>query len=88
MNRYCNCSSLFAYRDKHSTETAFIKVQNEILSALYAGSSTLMLMLNLSAVLNTIDHDILLLLLYNVSDIIGVALDWFRSYLIGIGYSV
>ena len=38
-----------AYRDKHSTETALIKVQNDILSALDAGSSASLLMLDLSA---------------------------------------
>ena len=58
------------YRDKHSTETALIKVQNDILSALDAGSSAILLMLDLSATFDTIDHDI-----------IGDALDWFRSYL-------
>ena len=47
-----------AYRDKHSTETALIKVQNDILSALDAGSSAILLMLDLSAAFDTIDHDI------------------------------
>ena len=32
-----------AYRDKHSTETVLIKVQNDILSALDAGSSAILL---------------------------------------------
>ena len=49
-----------AYRDKHSTETALIKVQNDILSALDAGSSAILLMLDLSAAFDTIDHHILL----------------------------
>ena len=49
-----------AYRDNHSTETALIKVQNDILSALHAGSSAILLMLDLSAAFDTIDHDILL----------------------------
>ena len=46
-----------AYRDKHSTETALIKVQNDILSALDAGSSAILLMLDVSAAFDTIDHD-------------------------------
>ena len=70
-----------AYRDKHSTETALIKVQNDILSALDAGSSAILLMLDLSAAFDTIDHDILLSRLCNVYGITGNALDWFRSYL-------
>ena len=55
-----------AYRDKHSTETALIKVPNDILSALDAGSSTTLLMLDLAAAFDTIDHDILLSRLCNV----------------------
>ena len=72
-----------AYRDTHSTETALIKVQNDILSALDAGSSAILLMLDLSAAFDTIDHDILLSRLCNVYGITGNALDWFRSYLTG-----
>ena len=72
-----------AYRDKHSTETALIKVQNDILSALDAGSSAILLMLDLSAAFDTIDHDISLSRLCNVYGITGNALDWSRSYLTG-----
>ena len=63
-----------AYRDKHSTETALIKVQNDILLALDAGSSAILLMLDLSAAFDTIDHDILLSRLCNVYGITGDAL--------------
>ena len=72
-----------AYRDTDSTETALIKVQNDIISALYAGSSAMLLMLDLSAAFDTIDHHILLSRLCNVYGITGNALNWFRSYLIG-----
>ena len=72
-----------AYRDKHSTETALIKVQNDILSALDADSSAILLMLNLPAAFDTIDHDILLSRLCNVYGITDNALDWFRSYITG-----
>ena len=72
-----------AYRDKHSTETALIKVQNDILSALDAGSSAILLMLDLTAAFDTIDHDIHLSRLCNVYGITGNALEWFRSYLTG-----
>ena len=60
-----------------------IKVQNDILSALDAGSSAILLMLDLSAAFDTIDHDILLSRLCNVYGITGNTLDWFRSYLTG-----
>ena len=71
------------YSDKHYTETALIKVQNDILSELDAGSSAILLMLDLSAAFDTIDHDILLSRLCNVYGITGDAFDWFRSYLTG-----
>ena len=72
-----------AYRDKHSTENALIKVQNDILSTLDAGSSAMLLMWDLSAAFDTIDHNILLFRLCNVYGITGDAPDWFRSYLTG-----
>ena len=59
------------YRDKHYRETALIKVQNDILSALDAGSSAILLMLDLSAAFNTIDHDILLSRWCNVYGLTG-----------------
>ena len=46
-------------RDKHSTETDLVKVQNDLLPALDAGSSAILLMLDLSGAFYTIDHDIL-----------------------------
>ena len=72
-----------SYRDKHSTETVLIKVQLDILAALDAVSSAILLMLELSAAFETIDHNILLSRLCNVYGITVDALDWFRSYLTG-----
>ena len=72
-----------AYRDKRSTETVLIKVQNGIISALDAGSSAILLMVDISAAFDTIDHDILLSRLSSVYNITDNALDWFRSYLTG-----
>ena len=81
LNDHLINNSLF--RDEHSTETALIKVQNDILSALDTGSSAILLMLDLSAAFDTIDNDILLSRVCNVYGITGNALDWFRSYLTG-----
>ena len=75
-----------AYRDKHSTETALIKVQNDILSALDAGSSAILMMLDLSSALDTIDHDILLSRLCNVYGITGDALG--SGLISPVGYNV
>ena len=59
LNEHLINNSLFdplqsAYRDNHSTETALIKVQNDILSAVDTGSSAILLMLDLSAAFDTI----------------------------------
>ena len=72
-----------AYRDKHYPDTVLIKVQNDVPSAFDAGSSTIFLMLDLSATFETVDHNILLSQLCNVYGRTDNTLDWFRSYLIG-----
>ena len=58
LNEHLISNSLFdplqsAYRDKPSTETVLNKVQNDILSALDAGSSDILLMLDLSGSVNS-----------------------------------
>jgi predicted nucleotide-binding protein (sugar kinase/HSP70/actin superfamily) len=48
-----------AYRKFHSTETA-LKVQNDVLKFLDHGNVTVLVMLDLSAAFDTIDHKTLL----------------------------
>ena len=45
-----------AYHSLHSTETALLKVQNDVLSALNKSSAVVLLMLDLSAAFDIIDH--------------------------------
>ena len=70
-----------AYKSFHSTETALVKVQNDILSALDNNESVLLVLLDLSAAFDTVDHTILLNRLEKRLGITGQCLDWFRSYL-------
>ena len=70
-----------AYKSRHSTETALLKVVNDILCAIDDGNVTLLTLLDLSAAFDTIDHTILLERLKISFGIDGVVLDWIRSYL-------
>ena len=54
-----------AYKKCHSTETALLRVQDDLLMDLDSDCSALLLMLDLSAAFNTIDHSIMLYTLAN-----------------------
>ena len=80
-----NWSNVFqsAYKKLHSTETALLKVHNDITLNMDNGKVTALTLLDLSAAFDTINHSILmdrLSVWYGVS---GIALSWFRSYLSG-----
>ena len=70
-----------AYRPLHSTETALLRVQNDILRSLDSSNGVILCLLDLSAAFDTIDHKILLSRLQNSLGIEGSALLWFQSYL-------
>jgi len=70
-------------RRYHSTETAATKVYNDLLAA--DGGGVLLVtdvcLLHLTAAFDTVDHDLLMLLLERLFGLRGVVLQWFRSYL-------
>ncbi len=72
----------------HSTETALIKIINEIRFNSDFGKISVLVLLDLSAAFDTVDHNILLERLENWVGLSGMALKWFRSYLEGRGYYV
>ncbi len=69
------------FRPRHSTETALVKITNDLFLASDKGCISLLVSLNLSAAFDTIDHNILIDRLQNYTGIQGQALRWFRSYL-------
>jgi len=77
------CERQSAYRKSHSTETALLKVSSDILTSLDEGQSCLLILLDLSAAFDTLDHDIMIKRLSSAFGITGSALNWFISYLSG-----
>ena len=71
-----------AYRKCHSTETALLKVQNDILMNLDSQRVTLLVLLDLSVAFDTVDHGVLLNRLNTSFGVRGSALQWFTSYLL------
>jgi hypothetical protein len=72
-----------AYRAHHSTETALLSVVDDHLRAIDGGCGNALLLLDLSAAFDTIDHATLVDRLSVSFGIRGMALNWFRSYLSG-----
>ena len=72
-----------AYRQLHSTETALLRIQNDLLRAVDTHGGAILVLLDLSAAFDTIDHHRLLHTLESSFGIQGKALDWFHSYLTG-----
>ena len=83
-----------AYKPGHSTETALLSIKNEVHLSLARGEPTALVLLNLSAAFDTIDHNILLGYLKSWFGLGGTALRWIASYLsnrcqaIKIGYTL
>ncbi len=70
-----------AYRQFHSTETALLKAKDDIMMIMDNQQVALLLLLDLSAAFDTIDHNTLLNRMEKRCGITGTALKWFKSYL-------
>ena len=71
----------FAYPKCHSTETAMLRVENDLLQASDSGCVSILSLLDLSAAFNTTDHNILITRLRTTFGCSGTVLNWFISYL-------
>ena len=70
-----------AYKKNHSTEMALLKVKADILHAMDNQRVVCLILLNLSAAFDTVNHQLLLNRLKYMFGFGGVILDWIRSYL-------
>ena len=70
-----------SYREHHSTETALLKVKNDILLSIDRQEVTLLVLIDLSAAFDTIDHRILLETLEKDFGVIGDTQNRLASYL-------
>ena len=71
-----------AYGKYHSTETALIRVVNDIHRAIDDQCESILVLLDLSAAFDTIDHAILLERLRFLYGFFNLVLQWFTSYLV------
>ncbi len=90
---YLDSNSVFetfqsGFRKQHSTESALLRVLNDILLSIDTGNSVVLLLLDLSAAFDTVDHSILISRLEHCVGIGGSVLKWFRSFLNNITFSV
>ena len=70
-----------AYRRHHSTETAVVSVMNDVIRSIDDGNIVALVLLDLSAAFDTVDHDTLLDILHDRFAVTDIPLTWFRSYM-------
>ena len=78
-NRYNTCQS--AYRPGHRTETALLKVVNDLYPSVNKGNISVLALLDFSSAFDTIDHPILVHRLHTDFGFTDTVLQWFSSYL-------
>jgi len=72
-----------AYRPRHSTETAILRVFNDIQRSIDNRLEVVLVLLDLSSAFDTLDHEILIDRLQHRYGIDDIALRWFNFYLSG-----
>src|SRR5664279_358416 len=86
LNQHISTNSLLpvyqsVYRSNHSTETAVAAIFNNIARAIDAGKICALVLLDMSAAFDTVDHTLLLRILQKRFGVQEEALSWFTLYL-------
>ena len=86
LNNYLTVNGLHesfqsAPKARHSTETALLTITDDILLSFDRGDNVFLLLLDLSAAFDTVNHSLLLSRLENSFGITGTVPQWFHSYL-------
>ena len=76
-----NTKEEYGYKQKHSTELLLTWVSNNLFEACDKNMASVVLLLDLSAAFDTVDHEKLLDILENEIGITDIALKWFREFL-------
>ena len=85
LNEFISCEWLLnvnqsAYKSSHSTETALLKIQNNIALSVDSGKAVALTLLDLSAAFYMIDHCLLYDCLHDWFGLDGTVLLWIKSY--------
>ena len=76
-----NSTSQFGYKKNHSVETLMLKLVDDILVAVDKKFGVVMLIVDLSAAFDTVDHSLRMKILNEKYQISGSALKWINSFL-------
>ena len=71
----------------HSTETALVRIHHDLMQSMDCRRGVLLVLLDLSAAFDTLDHGILLRRLHEIG-VRHTVLEWFKSYLDGRTFTV
>ena len=85
-NLYCDVQS--GYRTGHSCETLLVKMSDDIIKSIDHKNLVAVVLLDLSAAFDVLDHNLLLGKLKSLYGIDGIALKWFDSFLKNRSFSV
>ena len=86
LNTFLNANGIFdkfqsGFRANHGTETALVKVVNDLRINMDSRKLSILVLLDLSAAFDTVDHNILVERLKGWAGLSGFVLNWLKTYL-------